>query len=428
QLEKRGYKVKICNSIQVDFWKALFYRPKVIMMVGARTTESLKSISPFLFKHTHVYINMQEEQIAYSGEGDLNLFIPTGYAKDVYHLTRGSFAHDYLKMGEVSDDHIVWMKPVQFDLCNKKLSDYYYPKEHLAEQYGLDISKKWIMFASDFVITTLARDEEELKDLCKRTYSVYDRTWHAEKDAQALIAEWFDRFLTDHKDYIIIYRPHPDERIKHDFIDRLKEKHDNFHYIGDYSIKQWIGVIDVFITWFSTSVMESYYADVPCFALGNGAELEKKGIAIPLFDKDKYIMDYDVFEACMTETEANREKYFPLDMSMIERYYGKYDYEFASVKIADYVDSILKDKKKYDSMKIRLPFKEKFFDTSYRRNFIKTSVYNDLFMFLRPVLWYIIPWKRNSILKFSDELKRFDKKRLRETERKLYRILDKAGL
>ncbi|MCR4923738.1 MAG: hypothetical protein K5931_06985 [Lachnospiraceae bacterium] len=424
ELEKRGYSVKLCNALSVEFWKSLFYRPKVVIIGAARSNKSLSLYHPFLFKESLVYLNMQEEQIAYSGEADLKLFIPVEKARDIPHFTWGSFAVDYLRRGNVSENNIVRVKPIQFDFCNKKLGAYFYSRKYMAKKYGLDINKKWIMFASDFVITSLAANEEELDILCMRTYSIYEKTWHAEKDLQDRLEKWFGRFLKEHRDYIIIYRPHPDERRYHDFVKRLNDKYDNFYYIGNYSIKQWLSVIDVFTTWFSTAIMEAYYAGVPSFALGDGKKLEEEGISISLFDGNKYIQDYDTFESCMVKTQENVEKYFPLNNKMVERYYGKYDYEFGYKKIADYVDDILKDRNRYNSLKVHLTRAEKASNSETRNRLIKSSLYNDIFRTLRPILWYLIPFKRKSIIKFSKELERYEKKELKKREKRLWKVLE----
>lgn len=423
ELEKRGYRVVLCNLYWRDFWKCLFYQPKIIMLTACRNTEQMAAQFPFFFKKRAVFVNIQEEQIAFSSDFDLNLFMPQGRAKEAFHFSWGEFSDDYMRRAGVRTSHVIKMKPFQFDLCQKEFRDYFFSRAYIAEQYKLDIHKKWVLFASDFCISAQYNTEELLQRLCENLNDNYRKVYYAEVQMQQMLYEWWDRYLSEHENVIVIYRQHPSELKSLRLIDKLCSNHDNFVCHKDYSIKQWIHVVDIYTTWISSSVMEAYYADIPCFALGDSERIVEDGIAIPLFDYDKYISDYETFEKIMNDPQNYRDDYLPISQPAIKKYYGEHEDGFAYLKICDYIDELLKDKKQLKQSQLHLTKEEMKTGKKERWINICTTFYNDLFCFLKPILWYLIPHKKESIIKFERDLKRFDKKDLQEKERNIKRVL-----
>lgn len=425
ELEKRGYSVCLCNLFWRDFWKSLFYRPKVVMLTACRDIGQVAAQFPFLFKRKVYLINMQEEQIAFSSDFDLNLFMPQGKARDAYHFSWGSFSDDYLVKAGVETSHIIKMKPIQFDLCNKEFDDYFYSREYIAKKFDLDVQKKWVLFASDFCISAQYGTESKLQALCDKLNDNYRKVYEVEIATQRVLYEWWDRYLETHKDVIIIYRQHPSEIESLSFIEDLCSKHDNFVCHREYSIKQWIHVVDIFTTWISSSIMEAYYANIPCFALGDSKLIVEKGVAIPLFNYEKYVAGYDLFENVMDHPKKYQLEYMPIDQQAIKKYYGEHDQKFAYLQICDYVDQVLQNKAEMKKNSFVLSCRDKKTGKEDRRINIWTTFYNDLFCALKPILWYVIPHKRSSIIKFEKYLHRFDKKLLREKEMNIKRVLSK---
>ena len=423
ELERRGYRAKICNLFWRDFWKCLFWRPKVLLMSGCRDTKQLSQQLPFLFKRDLVIINLQEEQIAFSSDADLDLFMPHGRAKEAYHFSWGSFSDNYMKKANVLPNHVIKIPPIQFDMCRKSWDEYFFSRQEIAEEFHLNIKKKWILFASDFCITSMCNTREQLEKLMNTVSDVYEKVFNAEKQMEELLFSWWDAYLTTHKDAIVIYRPHPSENRKHEFIEQLMSKHENFVYIRDYSIKQWIHVIDIYTTWISTSIMEAYYGEIPCFALGISSTIVENGIAIPLFDYSKYISDYMQFQTVMDEPEAYKDGFFPINFEMATYYYGQATEKMAYIEICNYIEKILINDELQKEMKLRLTKTEREIEKKERGHYLWITFYNDLFCLLKPLLWYVIPNKRDSILKFESDLKRFDKKVLRQKEQRIRKLL-----
>jgi len=84
--------------------------------------------------------------------------------------------------------------------------------------------------------------------------------------------------------------------------------------IRDYSVKQWIIICDKLYTWYSTSIVEAYFAHVPCAIIR----------PIPIAkDEDVSIMiEADVidnYEAFRESVSKNYE--FPIKPEVIEKYY-----------------------------------------------------------------------------------------------------------
>ena len=427
ELERRGYKVKICNLFWRDFWKCLFYRPKILILSACRDTEQLSKQIPFLFIKRLVLVNLQEEQVAYSSGADLDLFLPKGRAKEAHHFCWGKFSMDNMKQAMVTDEHIVPVSPIQFDMCRREWKDYFFSREKIAKEFSIDTEKKWVLFAADFCITSICVDEDAIKEYTRKFSDIYETTYHAEKRIQATLYEWWDRYLSTHDDVIIIYRPHPSEYRMHEFAKDLCKKHTNFIYCKKYSIKQWLHVIDIYTTWISTSVMEAYYCDLPCFALGDSEDIVSNGIAISLFDYSKYVSTYDTFERILDHPQEEKEAYAPLSFENVRNVYGNTSEKPAYIQMCDYLETILKDKKLQKEMQVKLTRNEMSLGRAERWHYVWITFYNDLFYALRHILWYIIPHKRNSIIKFENDLKRFDEKELREKERRIKKLLESRG-
>ena len=423
EMERRGYSVKIVNLFWRDYWKCLFYRPKIILAGGCRSTSDMAYQAPFLFKKNLVWINIQEEQVAFANGADLKWFLPSGRAKEAYHFCWGDFAENYMRKADVAEDHIVSMKPIQFDLCHSAFDDYFFDKEYIASEFGLDIYKKWILFASDFCSVSECSKESNLQNWCEE-YGEYRKDVHYyETQSFLVLVEWWDRFLIEHEDTIIIYRPHPSEYTAIPQIAELCEKYNNFICCKKYSIKQWIKVIDIYTTWISTSIIEANQAGKPCFALCAPNGIMNSGFAISIFEPDKYITSYEDMRNVLENPKEYREKWFPLNRHEVENYFGKEKHGFAYIAICDYLESILSDKTKYNHMKMRLSKKEKKSNLNIKR-YIKITFWNDVLLLLYPVLRFIIPWKRKGIERFKKGLTRFDDVFLRTKQERLKKIVD----
>lgn len=421
ELERRGFKVKLVNMYWRDFWKSFFYHPRIYVVPSCRDTNVMSALCSVPYKEA-AWVNLQEEQIGFSNEADISIFLPQGRAKEAAHLCWGETAAGYMKRAGVRNEYIIPSGPVQFDLCSPRFKDYFYDKKYLAEEFGLDVNKKWILFASDFCTISECQTEESLRYKMNRFGDFWKTMYDYETECSEMLTEWWSRYLSTHDDTIFIYRPHPSEYQSIGRIEELEKKHDNFVCIKKYSIKQWIHVADAFTTWISSSVMEAFYLGIPCFALGKEKGIIDSGLAIALFRRDRYITDYELFEKAMDDPSAMSSEWNPVNKEEAERIYGKKTDVPAYIGICDYLEALLRDKERLKKMRVRLTKEEKRLELGTKLTYVKTTLYNDTVCRIWRLLCVLMPWKKKNIIKYKDSLSRFDRRFLRDKEDRLRRI------
>lgn len=220
------------------------------------------------------------------------------------------------------------------DLCRPIFSDYYISRLDIAREFGLDFNKQWILFNSSFVLEHLGKDKcIEIDNEYHNGY--YQRSYDIEILTKSKIIEWFDRYLNENDDKILIYRPHPAEKIT----DNIKEleKHKNFKIIRDYSVRQWMFVSDKILTWISTSIVEAYFMKKRCIVL--------RPIDVPsdldiesFTQKNVYVTTYDQ----MVDSLDDKETPYPFLDDDIKKYYyheDKYCFEL----LADLCEKVYND-------------------------------------------------------------------------------------
>ncbi len=422
EMKKRGYSVRFSNNFWTGLWKNLFRIPRIVLTSGCRNLEDISFQDGYLLKKDVVWVNLQEEQIAYSGDGFLDSFKPQGRAKEAYHFCWGQFAKDYMEEAGVAKNHVIEMPPLQFDLSKPKFSRLYKTREEIAEEYGIDPQKKWILFASDFFEYATYYTEELLQQRVNEAGELRRIIYKQEEINCSILSKWWDRLLSESDDYVMIYRPHPSEYNRISQIGILEEKYESFKIIKDYSIKQWNHVIDIFTTWTSTSVMEAYYSGIPYFAL-SAPESLSNGSYISIFDEKQYITEYEDYRIAMEDPEKYRNEWNPLNRVEVERYYGNLNDEYAYKKICDYLERILKDGKVYRNMKLHLSFREKNASV-LRGHYMKVTFRNDLIFFLSPLLFKIFPGKRKTIQNVVDTIERFNKEIYKEHKATIEEIIN----
>ena len=422
EMERRGYSVKLVNMYWKDFWKSFFYHPKIYVVPSCRDTNVMSSLCSPWYKRA-AWVNLQEEQIGFSSEADIAIFLPQGRAKEAAHLCWGQNATGFMERAGVKSENIIPSGPIQFDLCNPRFKAYFYDREYLAREFGLDVNKRWILFASDFCTISECQTEESLKDKMEKFGDFWKTMYDYETDCAEMLTQWWDRYLTAHKDTVFIYRPHPSEYKNIKLIEELNARHENFVCIKKYSIKQWIHVVDVFTTWISSSVMEAYYQGIPCFALGVKNSIMDSGLSIALFRSERYITDYGAFEKAMTDPASMREEWFPINEEQVEMIYGKKEEELSYTGVCDYLESILKDPKKLESMKLSLSKEERELELKDKLRYAKVTLYNDIVCRIWKLLCVLMPRKKENIIKYKDSFSRFDKGFLKDKEDRLRRII-----
>lgn len=384
ELERRGYSVKLCATIYTDYWKSFFYKPKVNIVHGFYG-ESPGHITKLKKKVTTKVVNLQYEQLVELGEDGLPVQMPKEDCKRAYHICWGEAGANNLRKCGVEENHIIECGPIQFDLVREEFSKYFYSKEELGRQFGIDSQKKWILFISDFAYTSY---NGQIIDKNIRKAEVLNY----EAKANKLIMGFIKQFLGKHSDIIYIYRPHPSENIKSEMYE-LEKEYDNFRCIRELSIKQWIHVVDKLNTWNSTAIAEAYVCKKNCMVIDiDESEMTEDcwNYKIDIIGKSKAIHTYSEFEKENLNYCNFEPKQFPMDFKQFEAYYGTaWKNEPVYLQLCDFLERVYRN----DS------YTEKFSNRKYkeiRMIMIKAFFYSlrgNIRLYTFPIINRIFPSK-----------------------------------
>lgn len=390
ELNNRGYSVKICNIQFVDRWKSFFYRPKVWIVPGLYGGMVPQFIANRKSYKTKI-VNLQYEQILDKLPSGTYEQLPQHDDKLAVHLCWGQKGYDQILSAGVREDHIKIVGSMQFDLLRPEFESYFLSKKDVAEKYNLDVNTKWILFISDFFAVedveewrTSATDLK-IKDVVKFNYN---------KDLFKQTLSWFDKFLSGHSDYTIIYRPHPsivDDRN----VSLLEKKRKHFRCIRDLSVNQWIKVSDVVTTCKSTSIIEAYSLKKPVLLLDlSPRDIDEKGyekstFRYPFFNWDKKIFNYKKFEkSCIDAAENNISVPEVINKEVFEQYYDIDKVKPSFARVADVCEEVLKDESFYEVYNTEGRKRSDLFDV------MLMTLRNDIRIPLYPFLHRIFPKKK----------------------------------
>ena len=167
---------------------------------------------------------------------------------------------------------------------------------------------------SSFAYTTASKEELDYMKSFTDSETVQEM-YMIHTESKKITLNWFERVLKDNSDIVIIYRPHPAERID-DELKRLEQTYCDFKVISKYSVKQWILVCDKIYTMFSSSIAEAYFAKKLCMIL--------RPVHIPseidsvLYRDAEMIMTYEEF---VKSLNVYSFLHFPVPKENFEKYY-----------------------------------------------------------------------------------------------------------
>ena len=248
---------------------------------------------------------MQWEQILTArGLKPGNMYYLTGGAKEVYHFSWGeaNLRHLVDTCG-IPEKMIRKVGHVGHDFVRPQLKGYYKTREEICEEFGLDTNKRIELFISSFPTQVDA----------KIKYNAFDGYKEFAENSRDEILRWFKKYLAEHEDVMFIYRPHPTEQLLPEFIEGL-EATGGFRIISDYSIQQWITIVNDVILWRSTSVADVYMAGRGCMYL----------MPYDLPDEDVYFMFKNANEIKTYEQFSEQmalDEKFPIDDETMHYHY-----------------------------------------------------------------------------------------------------------
>lgn len=337
ELMRRGYKVRILNVYRIKKIRDYNINAKVIVNFCLYGDIELHRYIYEFFGNKNKVLNLQWEQV-YSDKKTYKKRIPSGNAKNAVHICWGKNQYDLLRANGCKNAMLTG--PVHMDFLKPAFRNWYLEREELFSRYGIDSSKKTLLFISSF--TTFYKTDEQMEYM-QRFFS-YDVFKFRELsiNSRNTILSWFERLAKENSDVNIIYRPHPGE-LSDDQIKRICKENPNIYCISELSVKQWICACDVLLNWLSTAGVEAFFA--------GKSELFLRPFAL------ESSMEYDMFDGACTASNYDSFARYVTDESLIDQYYKKQprdekimpyylnDSGYAYLRICDIIEKMIKTEK-----------------------------------------------------------------------------------
>ena len=265
KLEARGDRVFIYSVL---FERNSFLKngkknpPDVIVMPWFFCESDEYILYPLICQNPNVrVISLHHEELTYPGN-EHYFMSKTEYTKlGSFHFVWGNYFKQLLVNDGVPEEKIYITGNIRTDLIRKNNIS----REQLAEKYGLDPRKKWILFAETFGYYIQRTSESEIQALLDRDMTLEEIESERNEEIEGIEATIRDFNSVDKEfcnDYELIYRPHPGSYASEGIANWVK-------VISDRPIADWIKNVDFFISRRSTSVFEADAAGIPCVTYEN---------------------------------------------------------------------------------------------------------------------------------------------------------------
>lgn len=304
-LSKEDYRV-VSTNFAMGISK-LLYSPELVITPWMYSDYCYKKILPFAFTNKTRVLNLHHEQI--TNQDRMNALLPSGNAREGYHISWGGNFRDKLISIGVEQDKIFVTGSTRLKVSKPLSSKHDIASNVLGNKKFATIP--WIMFASsyswkdlpDSVIKKVEKNGRknvwEYKDIVRNSYNE--------------TLEWIVSFLDVNKEILYLYRLHPSEN-KDNKLKEIEDKYPNFIVISDLSISEWIPHCEVVDVWISTSIAEIFAYTKPVriirpITLPSNVEVEGFEQFDKLESKDDFI-NVDIKEGSYNLKNANEYLYY----------------------------------------------------------------------------------------------------------------------
>ena len=326
ELTKRGHKVNLYKKDE----DIAFNRCDVLLIPNGYNSRDYEWYCKLYGGVNANVISLQYEQVFTKKDEDSKYLVPSGKAKNAKWLCWGKRPYHRMLENGIDESQLTIVGSIQMDCLRDEFKSYWLTKEKLADIYKIDKKKTWMLFISSFAYV----ENDFMKDALDKTFGEhsYDNFCDISERSQRMLLDWFEKYIIMNPDVCLIYRPHPIEA-NSVALKRLVEKYPKaFYVISDLSVKQWIIVSDVILTWYSTSIAECYKAKKNAIILRpvNIPEYED----VTMFIGAKIVTSFDDM---VTSICNYKNSDFPIEEKMITAYYESFEKPTYKM-IADYVE------------------------------------------------------------------------------------------
>ena len=373
-LEMKGKKVIIDSIFPNKEILPIKYIADIIIMPWGYNDKNMQFISCFYRNNKHAQIyNWHHEQ--YSGQDDSNVCLPTGTAKELYHISWGNkFTNGLLNSG-CKENTIITAGNIRLDFYKQLLAPLSFSKEKLAERYGIDKTKKWILFIANGYHLMNTAELSKVKSIDKNAEAKRNNAIKCRLD----FLSYVKKYLSEHDDVQFIYRPHPvyankDDQSQ-DVMDIKRKFSHNFYVISEQSIRHWILASDCCISFHSTCIIECAASNTPYY-LFRTHDIPYSFDYSYLKNYPYKIKNYDEF--CIAVEELSKYNN-SVNLNRLQDYY-RMDSSYAFTNIINFILSNEKHIQTHQCF-------NKFWYKNYIRAFIKLVIhFSSKFSIVRHIL------------------------------------------
>lgn len=330
ELTRRGYTCEIRQLLDRKKLRYFTYKkPEVLVASNMYDNEGLNS---------HVYnnvgkcnkvVNLHWEQMLSDTQEAEPWFNFTGNAKKCVQTCWGTQTQHRLIDHGVPENNAPVTGAVMMDFLRPEFDGYYHSKEDLCAEFGLDANKPLHLYISSFGYASMGEDEvKELSDMAGTDFTQFAET---NRLSMAETLRWFDQYLTENPNVQLVYRRHPSEW-NSPALEKLVQKHANFHVIFAHSVKQWITCADEIFIWMSTAIAEVYFAEKSCHILRPYPISHEFDPVI--YKNARYVETYEDMVQ-----DINTKSTFPIAKDVIEGYFD-YSETPAYIRMANLLEEV----------------------------------------------------------------------------------------
>lgn len=336
QINDRKLIHKYKNNVKVAVMPSLYHNNEIINIVY-HVAGKVKNI-----------VNLRWEQVGTNDEERRNdsYMYPTGMASKAFHCCWGKIPEQMFLRAGISKDNLRITGPIHIDFLQEHFRKYFKTREELFFQYNINTDKPTLLFISSFVFATMTSNEVRsyIKQIGENKKVSVTKRVERDKHSYKEILKWLENYAKSNECQVI-YRPHPVENIT----DELKTLGSlpNFRIIGEENVKQWILCCDVILTWYSTSIVEAYFAHIP-FCILRPDEIPL-GDDISIYNNASFIKTEEEFKIyCQEYARKGFIENSNINSKLIEEYF-EYNVTYPSHKrTADYLGYVLHTEKYFN--------------------------------------------------------------------------------
>lgn len=258
--EDKGLSVEIIQQDH-DYGDALSnFRPRVVVLPFCYQN---RSNNIYLMRwRDSIFVNMSWEQFFYPG--NKNAKTPRGEfpIRHVFHLSWSDAYSSQLAAIGIPEQRRRQVGNPALALYREPYRHYFAQRAALAETYGLDASKKWVLFPENY--NWAFYEEQMLRQMVKDGQSKEDveamREFALRSFAETM--SWCKDLVAE-EEIELILRPRPattPDRMEQRVVETIGPLPKNFHVIQDETVREWILASDIVVSSYSTSLIEAAVA------------------------------------------------------------------------------------------------------------------------------------------------------------------------